>query len=68
MQGLADGYFIIPYTIGNYLAGNKLDKVDTSHAGVPRAPRTQVANRTRTAARASRARAPSIPSIANWAS
>src|SRR5262249_18837091 len=21
MQGLADGYFIIPYTIGNYLAG-----------------------------------------------
>ncbi|MBX3145668.1 MAG: fumarate reductase/succinate dehydrogenase flavoprotein subunit [Gemmatimonadales bacterium] len=23
MQGLADGYFIIPYTIGNYLAGVK---------------------------------------------
>jgi succinate dehydrogenase / fumarate reductase flavoprotein subunit len=23
MQGLADGYFIIPYTIGNYLASNK---------------------------------------------
>src|SRR5215471_16266569 len=21
MQGLADGYFVIPYTIGNYLAG-----------------------------------------------
>jgi succinate dehydrogenase / fumarate reductase flavoprotein subunit len=32
MQGLADGYFIIPYTIGNYLAGEKLEKVDTSHA------------------------------------
>ncbi|MBI9070521.1 MAG: fumarate reductase/succinate dehydrogenase flavoprotein subunit [Melioribacteraceae bacterium] len=23
MQGLADGYFVIPYTIGNYLADNK---------------------------------------------
>jgi succinate dehydrogenase / fumarate reductase flavoprotein subunit len=23
MQGLADGYFILPYTIGNYLAGQK---------------------------------------------
>jgi succinate dehydrogenase / fumarate reductase flavoprotein subunit len=31
MQGLADGYFIIPYTIGDYLASNKLDAVDTSH-------------------------------------
>jgi succinate dehydrogenase / fumarate reductase flavoprotein subunit len=28
MQGLADGYFILPYTIGNYLAQVKLDKVD----------------------------------------
>jgi len=28
MQGLADGYFIIPYTIGDYLAR-------TRHAGVP---------------------------------
>ena len=31
MQGLADGYFVIPYTIGNYLAGTKLTKVDTNH-------------------------------------
>lgn len=29
MQGLADGYFVIPYTIGNYLAGTKFDKVST---------------------------------------
>ena len=29
MQGLADGYFIIPYTIGDYLANAKLDKVTT---------------------------------------
>jgi len=32
MQGLADGYFVLPYTIGDYLAGTKLPKVDTSHA------------------------------------
>ncbi len=29
MQGLADGYFIIPYTIGDYLANAKLEKVST---------------------------------------
>ncbi len=27
MQGLADGYFVLPYTIGNYLASNKLPAV-----------------------------------------
>src|SRR5262245_21185536 len=27
MQGLADGYFIIPYSIGNYLSAAKLSKV-----------------------------------------
>jgi succinate dehydrogenase / fumarate reductase flavoprotein subunit len=32
MQGLADGYFILPYTIGDYLAGAKLEPVDGSHA------------------------------------
>ncbi len=31
MQGLADGYFVIPYTIGNYLASASLPKLDTSH-------------------------------------
>src|SRR5438046_352357 len=34
MQGLADGYFILPYTIGDYLASNKFEKVDTSHPAV----------------------------------
>ncbi len=29
MQGLADGYFVIPYTIGNYLAGHKPDKMNS---------------------------------------
>jgi succinate dehydrogenase / fumarate reductase flavoprotein subunit len=32
MQGLADGYFVLPYTIGDYLSTANLDKVDTSHA------------------------------------
>jgi succinate dehydrogenase / fumarate reductase flavoprotein subunit len=31
MQGLADGYFVIPYTIGDYLGANKLEKVSTDH-------------------------------------
>ena len=34
MQGLADGYFIIPATIGNYLAQTKLEKVSTDHPEV----------------------------------
>src|SRR5690606_10496455 len=29
MQGLADGYFVIPYTIGGYLASEKFEKVTT---------------------------------------
>jgi succinate dehydrogenase / fumarate reductase, flavoprotein subunit len=34
MQGLADGYFVLPYTIGNYFAGLgiKHEKPTTSHA------------------------------------
>jgi succinate dehydrogenase / fumarate reductase, flavoprotein subunit len=31
MQGLADGYFVIPYTIGDYLAQTPYDKVGTDH-------------------------------------
>ncbi len=32
MQGLADGYFVLPYTIGDYIAGTTLAKVDNTHA------------------------------------
>jgi succinate dehydrogenase / fumarate reductase, flavoprotein subunit len=32
MQGLADGYFIIPYTVGQYLAQTKPGKVKEDHA------------------------------------
>ncbi len=31
MQGLADGYFVIPYTVGDYLASQKPEKVSTDH-------------------------------------
>lgn len=31
MQGLADGYFVIPYTIANYMATNDITRVDTGH-------------------------------------
>ena len=31
MQGLADGYFVIPYTIGDYIASTKLENVTTDH-------------------------------------
>jgi succinate dehydrogenase / fumarate reductase flavoprotein subunit len=32
MQGLADGYFVLPYTIGNYLAGDKPSLIKTDHS------------------------------------
>jgi succinate dehydrogenase / fumarate reductase, flavoprotein subunit len=31
MQGLADGYFILPYTIGNYLASEKPSLIKNDH-------------------------------------
>ncbi|MCB9752483.1 MAG: fumarate reductase/succinate dehydrogenase flavoprotein subunit [Myxococcales bacterium] len=34
MQGLADGYFILPYTIGNYLATAKQPKITPEHAAM----------------------------------
>jgi succinate dehydrogenase / fumarate reductase flavoprotein subunit len=46
MQGLADGYFVIPYTIGNYLAREKFVPVPADHAEV-RAAEAAVADRTK---------------------
>ena len=34
MQGLADGYFILPYTIGNYLATTPQEKIAADHPEV----------------------------------
>jgi len=31
MQGLADGYFVVPRVVASYLAGSKLDPVSTDH-------------------------------------
>jgi succinate dehydrogenase / fumarate reductase, flavoprotein subunit len=45
MQGLADGYFVIPYTVGNYLA--KVDwnkRPDTEHAAFADAEKAVTAN------------------------
>ena len=47
MQGLADGYFILPYTIGHYIASTKLDAVTTSapeFGDAENSVRTQIAN------------------------
>ncbi len=37
MQGLADGYFVLPYTLGNYIGETKLDTVDASHPAMQQA-------------------------------
>ncbi|HUB34729.1 MAG TPA: fumarate reductase/succinate dehydrogenase flavoprotein subunit [Bryobacteraceae bacterium] len=34
MQGLADGYFVLPNTINDYIASAKLEKVDNTHPAV----------------------------------
>lgn len=44
MQGLADGYFVLPNTIANYLASGALEKVDASHPEAV-AARTEVEDR-----------------------
>jgi succinate dehydrogenase / fumarate reductase flavoprotein subunit len=39
MQGLADGYFVLPYTLAAYLADGPYDKVDEAHPAVLEAKR-----------------------------
>jgi succinate dehydrogenase / fumarate reductase flavoprotein subunit len=31
MQGLCDGYFVVPYTLGHYIAGTELPEVSANH-------------------------------------
>jgi len=45
MQGLADGYFVLPYTIGNYFANAKQPQPSLNHAEFKRAE-TEVKNLT----------------------
>jgi succinate dehydrogenase / fumarate reductase flavoprotein subunit len=46
MQGLADGYFILPYTVGDYVARGGLARIDAGHAAFRDAER-EVEERTR---------------------
>ncbi|MBF0104624.1 MAG: fumarate reductase/succinate dehydrogenase flavoprotein subunit [Deltaproteobacteria bacterium] len=46
MQGLADGYFVIPYTIAHYLAAHKLDGMTADHPEFKKAE-AEVATRTK---------------------
>jgi len=46
MQGLSDGYFILPYTVGDYIANAKPEKLDTGHAEFARVE-SEVASRTK---------------------
>ncbi|MFQ5689001.1 MAG: fumarate reductase/succinate dehydrogenase flavoprotein subunit [Gemmatimonadota bacterium] len=46
MQGLADGYFVVPYTIGDYLARTELPAVAADHPEV-RKVEEEVSERTR---------------------
>jgi succinate dehydrogenase / fumarate reductase flavoprotein subunit len=46
MQGLADGYFVLPNTIGDYLASHKPERIDTGHAAFKSAER-EVEERTK---------------------
>ena len=66
MQGFSDGYFIVPYTVGDYLANNKLDKRGRVASGSSQRGGVRAANDPEAALR-SRASARSIPSIASWA-
>ncbi len=44
MQGLADGYFVLPYTVPDYLASSTPSKLDTSHPAFKQA-REEIAGR-----------------------
>ncbi|HVF41278.1 MAG TPA: fumarate reductase/succinate dehydrogenase flavoprotein subunit [Gemmatimonadaceae bacterium] len=46
MQGLADGYFVLPNTIGDYLAASRPAKIDAGHSAF-RDAEAEVAERTR---------------------
>jgi succinate dehydrogenase / fumarate reductase flavoprotein subunit len=40
MQGLSDGYFIVPYTVGNYIADAELSNITTEHEAFTEAANT----------------------------
>ena len=67
MQGLADGYFVLPYTIGNYFATSKQPKPSTSHAEFKKAE-ADIQRVHQAPALGQRQAHRRPPSTANWAS
>jgi succinate dehydrogenase / fumarate reductase flavoprotein subunit len=47
MQGLADGYFVAPYTLAGYIASTAMGKVDTDHPAFAEAEASVTARLTR---------------------
>jgi succinate dehydrogenase / fumarate reductase flavoprotein subunit len=43
MQGLSDGYFVLPYTVGDYLVSAKPEKISTDHAAFAEAEQATAA-------------------------
>ena len=68
MQGLADGYFVLPYTIGDYLAPDQARQGGRRRIRAFKRGRDGVSDARQAAARHQRASARSIRSIASWAS
>ena len=66
MQGLADGYFIIPYTIGNYFGLEQVEKVGDRPRRV-QGGRGMGGRPHRRSSWRSRASGRSTPSTASWA-
>jgi succinate dehydrogenase / fumarate reductase, flavoprotein subunit len=64
MQGLADGYFVIPSTLPNYFASTELPKITTDATSLTtRRPRPRPGS---TPHQEQRQKDPCAPSIANW--
>ena len=67
MQGLADGYFVIPLTIGDYLGSTKLEPVSADHPEVQATRGTQVRERTERLLSIEGKAHGRLRSIASWA-
>ncbi len=66
MQGLSDGYFILPYTVGDYIAKTKLEKIDAGAGGVSRGGDRRAGADAKSCL-TSTGTTPSMRSTANWA-
>ena len=67
MQGLADGYFVLPYTIGDYLASNKFEKVGTDRIRRCARPKRRSTASTKRLLEIKGKRIGGFVSIASWA-